>query len=182
MIRAFTQNTIEFNEQGFIGAEKRNQITGELEAIGPQILSAELFLETFVNNDHRIKLFNGFVRWLKAIKAIDINLMVVWFGGSFVEQNSTPNDIDVLVFYSRKSDLEINFNCLRHDYCESKFGIDLRTISINQNPIDVIHQVAQYTLFYSHPTYAKNGLTLPFKRKAVVSILGHELNNLCNFR
>jgi len=174
-IKAMASVEAVFNDKGFIESEKRNAATGSVEAISPLILSAEDFHSRFVFSSHRSQLFAGFKEWLNVVYSQQIKIMSFWFGGSFIEKKEMPSDIDGLVFYVDEHNLGHKPECLQTDYCKKNYAVDLRAVSLKQNPVNVIHQAAQYTLYYSQPSHAKHGSLEPYNRRAIISILGPEV-------
>jgi len=174
-IKVMSSDQTVFNGGGFIEAEKRGGETGKLEAISPVIFSANSFYSKFVFNDDRYSLFEGFCKWLQLLDQRNVKIMTVWFVGSYIEQKAQPPDIDCLIFYADDHEPDKKPEYLQASYCVEKFGVDVRAISMKQNPVNVIHQVAQYTLYYSHPSNAKRGRYKPFRRRAIISVIGPEL-------
>ncbi len=161
-----------FNSFGFVGAEDRNTETGALEALGPQIVSPEYFEKLFVWNDWRRNQFLKLLDWLDEIRRNDIKTMCIWFGGSFTEKKDEPADIDLLLFYTTIGVVMPQPPYLNRKVCEERYGIDLRSMNVNQNPVNVVHQVVQYVLYFSHPTSTKAGAHEPFHRRAIISVPG----------
>lgn len=181
LIKSFEQDDTVFNDNGFIEAEKREAVSGRVEAISPIIVSADFFCSKFVFNAHRENLFDRFTNWLNVLNHNKIKIMTIWFGGSFIENKQEPSDIDGLLFYiSDEGPGKAQY--LQTEYCKKEYGVDIRAISVRQNPVDIIHQVAQHTLYYSQPSYVKYGSTEPFKRRAIISVLGPELMQWSNLK
>ncbi|OHU89696.1 hypothetical protein BET10_16355 [Pseudoalteromonas amylolytica] len=55
------------------------------------------FQENFVFNNHRAQIATRFQKLLNKIEALDIEVVRIYIGGSFVTKKPSPNDIDVLV-------------------------------------------------------------------------------------
>jgi len=167
-----------FNDVGLIPAEKRNEATGRVEAIGPAVISLEKFKKVFVFNERRNRLFQKFTDWYRTLNPAHIQPMMIWFGGSFVEATEAPSDIDLLLFFKSGTHAESEPKCLSHDAVKDRFCLDLNLINMNGHPADIIHNAARYVLYYSIPHAGKLGTKDPACRRAVISVVGSELSKL----
>ncbi len=72
----------------------------------PYVVSLSDFVLRFGQSEERRRLLDGFLRYRKALHAVDLTSGFQWVDGSFLEniellEARPPNDLDVVTFYDR---------------------------------------------------------------------------------
>ena len=177
-INLFEYDILHFNDSGLLLSERRDQESGSLESLGPQTVSFNKFCETYAFNEHRSRQLDKLKLWIIDLHDKGINILSIWFGGSFTELKEKPSDIDLLLIYQPTSESKEILTCLNKKAVQHEYGIDLYSINLADNPANIIHSIGLYTLYFSHPSSVKAGSKEAFERKAVISVLGSELSAL----
>ena len=71
---------------------------GYLTPYGVVETDKEVFIETFVFNQHRQKLCDCLFDFFEKLVALDLGVIFCWIDGSFVTRKDFPKDIDLAVF------------------------------------------------------------------------------------
>lgn len=80
------------------------------------LLDWDTFVECFIFNDNRAKLFDAFLLFIKQLEGLEPDSFFLWINGSFISKKEKPEDLDIVVFlkYQFYEALEKDLRALKH--------------------------------------------------------------------
>lgn len=113
----------------------------------PYVASFEQLSDVFAS-DVRRPMFESLRRALAELRSAGVQVRVVLIGGSLLDRERVPRDLDCVLFYARPDETAA-MDLGRWQAKQRSLGLDARLIPIDVDPLIVLKSAIYFGLLYS---------------------------------